>query len=294
MFNRKIKVSIPGIGEVEDLRIAFKIEKYLQGSPNLGTISIYNLSENSRNIIAQEVSETSAGSFLQIQLFAGYEDTGTPLIFTGDIINAVPLKQDTDWVMELYCGDGTALFNDPVINETIPAGTTLNEFYDKLVSKMSGVVKGVTEGLTNCLSGKQSFLFSMIASGDVKTYFDMIVNDCGIEWFISDGVIESIQKGIPLYDEPTIIINQANGMIRSPERTEMGCIVTNFLLPSAKLGRTFKVEALSTKINIGYLNFAKVPPVRNEGIYRITRMVHSGDTHGNQWQSQLEGQYPLG
>ena len=76
-------------------------------------------------------------------------------------------------------------------------------------------------------------------------------------------------------------------MIGSPERTEVGINVSHLLLPELKLARTIKVESISEKINVGNLFFRKVPPIRNKGIYRIDKLIHTGDTHDNPWLTQI-------
>ena len=78
-------------------------------------------------------------------------------------------------------------------------------------------------------------------------------------------------------------------MIDSPERTEVGVNVKTYLYPQAKLARRFKVEATSQKINIGNLFFRTIPPVKNQGIYRIDKLIHIGDTHSNPWMTHFFG-----
>jgi hypothetical protein len=153
---------------------------------------------------------------------------------------------------------------------------------------MQGITKGATEGLKNCLSGKRSLLRELQLSGNVKDWLDKLSKDCGFDYSINDGAIETTPIGLPLSDVPPVIINQSSGMIGSPERTEIGINVTNLLLPELKLARTIKVESISAKINIGNLFFRKIPPIRNKGIYRIDKLIHVGDTHSNPWETQIQ------
>ncbi len=281
MFNRVAKILIPDTEfEIIDLRINFKIEKSLVGYPNLGNIKIYNLSENSRNQIEEEN--------LKIQLFAGYVDGEAPLLFDGDIINVVHQKSGVDWITEIFAADGINILSTATINKTLKAGVDTEQIYNELVSQMEGISKGVTEGLKNCLSGKRSLLRDLQLTGNVKDWLDKIAKDCGFEYSVNDGVIETVPTGLPVSDVPTIVINQGTGMIGSPERTEIGINVKHFLLPELKLGRTIRVESISEKINVGNLFFRKIPPVRNEGIYRIDKLIHSGDTRDNLWESQIQ------
>ena len=278
MFNRIAKVLIPGF-EIIDLRINFKIEKSLVGYPNLGNIKIHDLAESSRNAIEEEG--------LPVELYTGHSDTSVPLLFSGDIINVVHIKTGTDWISEIFAADGINILSTATINKTLPAGVNTEQIYNELVGQMQGIAKGATEGLKNCLSGKKSLLRELQLSGNIKDWLEKISTDCGFDYSINDGVIETTPKGLPLSDVPPVIINQASGMIGSPERTEIGINVKNLLLPELKLARTIKVESITEKLNVGNLFFRKVPPIRNKGIYRIDKLVHIGDTHDNPWETQI-------
>lgn len=279
MFNRIAQVFVNNFIEINELRITFEVSKSLVGYPNQANIKIYNLNENLRNQIEQED--------INIKLFAGYEDTGTALIFDGDIINVIHTKVGVDWISEIFAGDGTRILNTSTINKTLAPGVTPEQVYNELVSGLQGVVKGISEGVKNCLSGKRSLLRSLQLTGNIKDWLDQLAKDCGFEYSINDGVIETTQKNTPLSDVPPIVINQGTGMIGSPERTEVGVNVSHFLLPELRLARTIKIESINERINVGNLFFRKVPPIKNQGIYRIDKILHLGDTRGNTWESQI-------
>jgi len=279
MFNRKVRVIIASF-ESEEIRVNFNIEKSLVGYPNLANIKIYNLSESNRNIIEEKG--------LHVQLFAGYEDTEAPMLFFGDVVNIVHQKSGADWISEIFAADGVNILSTATINKTLPAGTTTGQVYDELVGQMDGISKGVTEGLKNCLSGKRSLLRELQLSGNIKDWLDKLSKDCGFDYSVNDGVIETTPSKAPISDVPPTIINQATGMIGSPERTEIGINVKNLLLPALKLGRTIKVESISEKINVGNLFFRKIPPIRNEGVYRIDKLIHVGDNYDNPWETSIQ------
>lgn len=90
-------------------------------------------------------------------------------------------------------------------------------------------------------------------------------------------------------DVPPYIINQNSGMINSPERTDVGVTVKNLLIPELKLGRRIQIKSITETINVGNLFFRKVPSIKNEGIYRIDKLIHIGDTRGNEWETTISG-----
>lgn len=278
IFNRQINVVFAGF-ESSELRVEFEVTKSLVGYPNLGFIRIYNLKEDHRNQIEER--------FSSVQLFAGHDDL--VLIFSGDIINVIHRYIKPDLVTEIYGGDSFRLLNESVVNTTIPAGSSMQDAMNILINEAEGLAKGITEGLQNCLSGKQSILKSIKVTGNLKEWFLNFARDCGFDYSINDGVIETTVKDHPLSDLPPVVINQNTGMIGSPERTDYGVTVKNLLLPGLKLGRQIEIKAITTELSVGNLFYRKVPPVRNEGVYRIDKLIHTGDTRGDTWQTEIHG-----
>lgn len=277
-FNRQLKLLIKDL-VIEKSRVKFNIEKSLVGYPNKANIQIYDLQASSR----QQIEEEN----IRVELYAGYENP--PLLFSGDIINVLHQKQGVDWITILYCGDAIENINNSTINKTLRAGATTETIFNELVGSMEGVTKGITKGLTNCLTGKQSLLRGLQLTGNVKDWLKKISEEWGFDYSVNDGIIETTEKNKPLNDAPIFIINQKSGMIGSPERSDVGVNVKNYLLPELRLGRRFEIKSISEKINAGNLFFRKVPPIKNEGVYRIDKLIHVGDTHENTWETTING-----
>jgi hypothetical protein len=277
-YNLIIGDNVGGL-EITKLRVSFNIVHSLVGYPNMGTFKVYNLKLSNRNLIKDE--------FTKVFLYAGYDDN-TPLIFTGDLINVTHEKIGTDWVTTLFCGDSSKALNNSTINKTLPPGSTTETILTELVTEMGGVTKGITEGVKDCLSGKQSLLRGLVVAGDIKAWLDKISKSCGFDYSVNNDVLETTVKHKPLTDEPEVIIRQDNGMIGSPELTEVGLKVKSLLLPHLKLARRIKIESVSAKVNIGNLIFRKIPKTLGEGSYRADKITHIGDTHGNEWVTEIE------
>lgn len=281
-FLRKARLVVgdPDIGglDISDLRFSFNVELSLVGYPNMANIQVYNLSKDSRNKIKEE--------FTKIFLYAGYENN-VPLIFSGNIVNITHEKKGPDWISTLFCGDSLKSINESTISKTLPPGATTENILDELVGQMQGITKGVTEGLKDCLTKKRSLLRGLVLSGNVKDWLDKLSKNCGFDYSINNDILETVTKDKPLNDEPVVIISQENGMIGSPELTEVGVNVKSLLIPQLKLGRRIEIKSISTKINIGNLLFRKVPPTLGEGTYRADKIIHNGDTRDNNWLTEI-------
>lgn len=275
-FDRKITLNV-GDFSTSDLRIDFNVEKSLIGYPNLAKIIVYNISAASRAKIEEEG--------LSVELLAGYNSP--TILFSGDLVNVVPVYEAPDWKVEIFAGDKSKIINESFINKTLPAGTTPDQLFNELVGQMEGITTGLTDGLKDCINNKRSLLRTLQLSGGVKKFLDELSRNCGFDYAVADGIIDTVKKDKALLDEPEIIINQNNGMLGSPERTEVGVNVKTLLNPALKLGRRIKIEAASQKVNAGNLFFREVPAPATVGTFRIDKLIHIGSNFDNQWESQI-------
>ncbi len=279
-FLRKYKLKLAGT-EISEYRINFKVDKSLVGFPNLANIKIYNAPENVKKLLKQ-------GD--KIELYAGYENN-IGLIFKGEVVNINSTYSKPDYILEIYAGDAHKALTSSKINKTLKAGATTETIYNTLVDNLHGVSKGLTEGLKNCISKKRSLLKAIILSGGVKEWLDKISATCGFDYAVDDGVISTVAKNKALNSGNPFLVSQTTGMLGSPEQTETGMNVTTLLNHSFKLGHTFKIDSISTKLNVGNLMFRKVKKHSNNALYRINSISHSGDNREGEWKSELVGMY---
>ncbi|MDE9520005.1 hypothetical protein KKJ17_20500, partial [Xenorhabdus bovienii] len=95
--------------------IAFDISKTITSEPNPATIQIYNLNQSHRNLITSKMYD-------RVSLAVGYEELR--VIYMGDIIEAITLRDGLDFVIQLTCGDGYEAYTSALVNKTLAAGAT--------------------------------------------------------------------------------------------------------------------------------------------------------------------------
>jgi len=278
-FGRQLKLTIDDDFVIENLRVDFTVEKSLVGYASLAKITVYNLIKENRERIKDKGQ--------QVKLYAGYDDL--PLLFSGDLVNVIHVYEKPDWKTEIYAGDKADILRRAVINKSLPADTTPQQLMDELVGAMDGVTKGIMDGLTNCLNNKRSLLRSIQLAGNVGDFLDELAKNCGFDYAIADGIIDTSPTESAISDVPVVLINQLTGMIGAPERTADGVEVKTFLNPALRLGRAIEIEAASNKINAGNLQFRDAPTPATEGQFKVIKMVHEGSLWSNKWETSISG-----
>lgn len=269
---------------VENLRIKFDVVKTVDFTPNTATIQIYNLSPNSQARISNEFDE--------VQVFAGYQGT-VPQIFRGNIVRAQHTREVNDHITTIEAADGDHDFRTAVMNETLSAGTTSSQLIDRAVASFKGV-GDTTKGFVDI---PNTALFrGKVMSGNTRDVLHNVAKEHGSNWSIQDGQLIFVKTNGKLPNE-AVVLRSDTGLISTPEVDDKGIALTCLLNPTLRINGAVKLDnnALRYKVQkerARSVNFVEIPttPVKldKDGIYKVLRLEHLGDTHGNEWISKVE------
>jgi len=257
LFNRaaRLRVGVPGQEgkDYQGLRINFSIEKSSESNPNTSKIQIYNLSPSSRAFVEQKD--------LVLILDVGYAPPGNdPLIEninTGDAKKVTNERNGTDWLTTFELGDGETALQESLFNKSFEAGASLTKVIQDVAGsfgKPINAISGITE---------KTFSSAITLSGNSKEIMDDLVKGGGSEWSIQDDEVIVLGKKQTTND-PVIVVSPATGLLGVPVKREEGIEFTSLLLPRIRPGRRVKLE--SELFN---------------GVYRVRKVVHTGDTRGS-------------
>jgi len=275
-YKRKYELIIGADSGVKlsGLRVKFEVTKDLTGYPNLAKIQIFNLSKSTRARIKKE--------FDKVIFNAGYEDN-VKLLFKGQIRNVTHLKQGVDIITTIFAHDGAKDFDTAKVNISFKEGTQVKQIVEHVIGTFKETAHGVIEGL----DGLGDRLQGVTLSGSSKDVMDQLAEENNFEWNITDEAINVIPKNETI--DKTFLITSATGMLGSPTLTEIGADVTMLLNPELIPNGKLKVESITQNISLGDLNFRNINKTIGEGLYKIQKITHTGDTHDNQWNSAVVG-----
>lgn len=300
LFDRVCELVVGQSGKegilISDLRISFSIEKTLNETLNTSTIKIYNLAPSSRKLV-----ETPNNA---VVLKAGYkQDKGAITIFVGIVRRSLTTRQGPDWVTELELDDGLIAYRDSKFSASYKPGTAAIDVLKQVSAKF-----GLPVGSIPADSVKQYPQgFSFV--GRVRDAMNKVCHYLGYEWSMQNQEIQVIKKG-GFKERTAIVISQDTGMIGSPELESK--TMSDKL--AAKQGLTTNSNGVVTKRS-DKLTVSDNPPkdrlevqgykvntlmqptilpghvVKIEAIgindwYKVERVTHQGDTHGNEWTTE--------
>ena len=122
--------------------------------------------------------------------------------------------------------------------------------------------------------------------GMSKDYLAQIAKSANATYYSEDGKVNIIN----IVQEPGNRIKSygpRNGLLGTPSQNELGISCEVLLDPSVNINTFFHID----NERIAGYQYQVGQPVRsldNEGIYRVIRLTHIGDTRGEDWKTSIE------
>lgn len=256
--------------QITGMRVKFEIKKNLGKEPNTCTCSVYNLSEDTRRALDKKP--------LYATLRAGYD--GVPrLLFQGHITFVQSRREGTEWETKMQIGDGQRAYSCARMSRSYSGTVTA---YQVLNDCAASLGMALPQEARKDPALQQQLSASIVAHGPTRDVLTRILAPYGYGWSMQNG------KLVVLSDLQTTgiaprVIDQEAGMIGTPERgiprrpgdpsdVSIDCL----LYPEIQPGERIETDSQSLT-----------------GQFKVTDVMHSGDTHGSEWQTRIKA-LPLG
>lgn len=273
LFDRSVSVEIGKKGKqgilLRDFRIKFKGKKALKRSANKCEVEIYNLSEETYQLIDEDENV--------LILSVGYnQDEGEKQLFTGNITRVFKEVFLPDTITKIECFDGITKLRDKRITFSYEKGTKLQTVVDDIISNLELPLTNEFDFLGFEFTNGFSFI------GSTKDALTKALNIAGFDWSIQDGAIQILEE--KQTNKTGVVLSPTSGLIGSPENlTE----VSGKLKKSKKLKQKYKVMSLLfPEVKIG--DFMKISSRFVDGFFKVLMHEFEGDNREGDWMSTFE------
>lgn len=257
-----------GIG-IHGLRTKFTVTKTFK--TNTATVEIYNLSKDSRI----KVSKTGQTIILR----AGYkQDQGEAIIYRGKVVVVNHLRQNPDVITKIESDDGVDTIGKSKVILSYGPNTSAKSVLRDIISK-SSLPKNVKSTIDSIIDKNLNNGFQ--SAGPIRDSLTRICNLLGTQWTIQDSALKIIKQG-ETDAAREVLLSSETGLLGSPTR------VVDALKKSKQDKPGWEVRALLQP----YLEPGSPVKIKSEEIdqktqFRVESVTHSGDTHSQEWFSQL-------
>lgn len=277
----------PKTGQIQQIRTKFKIENSSVGDiVNKAEVSLYNLSQDSRNYIEQLSNGT-------MTLRAGYNpgavvDPVLPIAFSGKTFWVVNKKEGPDTITTIESGMNLNILTDAVVSFSQESILTPGQLLNLIKQACATVGLGVGDIDPGFLA-TSPWLQGLCFLGTLAAFLTAVVNPTGLVWTIQDNALNIFDpKNPPVLTG--VLLTKDTGMIGVPTTSAGNApvntddtidktpvfTVQSLFNPLLTPGRQVKVLSTDSKYN---------------GFFTIRTAKHEGDTLAGPWTTELEGQW---
>jgi len=248
------------------LRAKFSVKASDGKEPNGAEVMVTNLNPDNRARLQRKG--------VKVTVEAGYADTGQSRIFRGDARTIDHVRNEADWDTTIKCGDGERAYRNARVNESFAAGTGAGDVLNFLALQSGLQVGNVPGVIANLL---KTYDHGYTVSGPWKAEMDKLVRSIGYRWSVQDETLQVLLPGQPA-TAAIPLISPDSGLVGSPE----------FGAPEKK-GKPALVKFKSLLIPSKPGALVHLKSERYDGNVRVKKVEHTGDTHGQEWYTSLEG-----
>ena len=258
---------LPNGIEITKLRVQFKVEKTLGKEPNSCEVVVTNLAAGTRAELCRNP--------LIVRVDAGYEDDGGARhLFTGDLKYGSSKQDNVDTTTTLQLSEGSRAFTEARVNRSYKAGASVITALREAAATMG---LSLPKNIESSADLNRQFATGIALIGATRDELSRLLTPYGFGWSIQDGRLQVIREGEVRSDQ-AFLISQDTGMIDSPEfgaPDKKGkpptLTIRSLLYPQVTPG--VKLDVRSASVN---------------GIFRAERVTHTGDSHGDDWTTEIE------
>ncbi len=269
-FGRKYELVV-GEHKINDVRMRFNCEYQADGFVSLLEIELYNLNKNTVNEVLIRDTEFTFS--------AGYEDD-SPVIFKGQVRNVFTFRDDVDLVTTILAGGSDQQLRERLVYTTLTDARSLTEVirdYLRIAKIQEGQIDIKETAIKKPISKADNFLNTMRS----------LAAEYKFNWFIYNNEFYAYDKNRHP-NRGVYKISSGTGLLEVPILTDQGIDVRTLMEPSVRPQDRYEVE--SEGLSVSQLATSFVAARNNvRGQQTVFEVRHFGDTHSNQWYTELRG-----
>lgn len=258
-------------------RVVFDVQVTPGDALSLADIAVYNIAKDSD--IRQGAS---------IVLRAGKTDR-VDTIFSGYVTNVFRERAGVDIITRMLCKSGSPVNDRGSANGSYGKGVSVVDVIRDLCKQWPRQLD-IDESQ---FASSPVFTSGYVTNGDIPRALDDLAYMFGFDWVNERGRVVVTRRGYKR-KTPVTEVNWATGMVGIPEVTRgpdgLGVFVSHTLDPYFRINGRINVKSEFQTFNTGNMFVQEMAgDARANGEYNIFQLRFRGDSHGDQWVTEIDG-----
>ncbi|MDQ3202734.1 MAG: hypothetical protein M3Q94_11315 [Pseudomonadota bacterium] len=266
-------------GDNDGLRITFQATHFAGGALSVAEITIYNVSAYAER---QMLGDGLTKKYEFITLEAGYADL-FGAVFVGQIVNVQRHLEDDGATkgIRFFCKSSAKERDQNLINLTLSPETDPVQIIEACAEPFGAEIQFYGD-----FSELKRRSRGTVLQGSPTACMNELAEAFQFDWMVENGALKVIKRDAALPNQ-VYVISATTGMIGSPVVTDTEVGIRYILNPKLKLGDTIKLESMAPRFEFSGAFFYDIPRTVGEGFYKVNSLVFAGDSHGDQWETQI-------
>jgi len=231
--------------------VEFEITRQSLSSSNTGKFRLFNLAENTRNLIFKD--KYAWTEYRNVQFRAGYEQF-QPLLFNGSVREASSERNGVNMITTIDAYDGGFSITNGFSSLTLAAGQAAKDVINTLSADLPKLVSTPIIGDFPRTSARGEALLG--------NTWNLIQEKCNGLCSIDNQQLKVLQDN-ECINGPIPVINSASGLLGSPKRSGAQLEFEMLFEPRLTIGQIVKLESSTNRLFNG---FYKVMGFSHKGI----------------------------
>jgi hypothetical protein len=282
LFGRRYRVIVSDLSgnnalDVSDLHCRFSIVKSALPPFPMTSVTIFNLNAETENAIINES--------YRIVVEGGYVGSRYGLLTDANIIQVIRSKEDgTSYRLDLIAMDSDVFANYGVAAFTLLRGQNKRAVIERVASTAS--VPTQLGNISPNLSDTQ-YPRGRVVFGLGRDILRQLAQSESAHYYQEDGRV-NIVRADDLPTDEIIDLTPSTGLIGTPSQQDYGVNIQMLLEPRLKIGTMVHVD--NSLVRNQQYETEQVPySLDKDGLYKIAKFTHSGDSRGVPWYSEVVG-----
>lgn len=278
MWNHAGHVIIGG-ETVDGLAFEFDITKTLGPNFDTASIVVHNVTPTRGERLVRRIE--FADQSTEVQVWAGYEDTGVSRLYRGNAAAATFTRGDTATALRLECSDSGNGSHFIYASTSATGALAVEDLVRTLVANLGAEPAGLERALatpqwklwsTSQIAPNATLTPGYMTDDTIVEALTTIFRSAGMRWTIRDGGFEAWALGSTLGVGAPTRVDRTTGMLGSPTRTSPpGLVVRHTLKGGFRVG------------DLVFVSSRDIPSFTG----RVDQVRHTGVSDGDDWTTEL-------
>ncbi len=226
------------------------VDRHMRASVNNATVTLYNLSPDTRSLIYKDKYTTV--DYWQMSIMASYDENNLYEIFRGNIQEAYSYKQNTEWITYIDAFDGAYAIQNGSVSETVGKNVSKSDIITRLIHTMPNIFEGAMGSPTQGSAPRGQVL--------IGSSFNEIQRICGNQAFIDSEKINILADDEIINGNPFLLTGstgplEAGNLFTTPKRRETYLELDALFSPEIRVGASVEIQSGEKKYNGQYRVF---------------------------------------